>query len=174
MKWFLKYKGKQFDQGSIHKSAFGMRWTACLVFLPEIISLGSSEPYPTCGDCWCIPILNGLGPCPFWQPQTTFSDEVINEYLNQTILNPYLLDCNPYDDSNCSTTPPQDYLEVETAVCAFKYSDESCAEYNLITYQNRVTALQDHAIITHEGSCGLCSTAADLAVYLSKYTSHIL
>jgi hypothetical protein len=147
-------------------------WSVLIV--AQFITVGSSESYPTCGDCWCIPKNNGLGPCPFWQPQTLFSEEVISGYLNQTIINPYQLECNPYDDSSCTTTPTQDYLDVETAICAFKYSDESCGEYNLITYPNREAATKDHAVITHEGSCGLCSTAADLAVYLSKFQIDLL
>jgi hypothetical protein len=135
----------------------------------NFMALVHSETYPTCGDCWCIPGKNGLGPCPIWQPQTSFSNETITGYLNQVILNPYSLDCNPYYDADCTTTPTQDYLDLDTAICAFKYSDNSCGEYQLVTYPNRQEALKDRAVITHEGSCGLCSTATDLAVYLSKF-----
>lgn len=143
---------------------FWNSWVVLTVYLRDI----SGDTYPSCGDCWCIPNHDGYGPCPLWQPQTYFSEDIIQGYLNQTILNPYNLYCNPYYDEDCTTTPPQEYLDVETAICAFKYTDSTCGEYNLVTYPNREEALKDHAIITHEGSCGLCSTAADLAIYLSK------
>lgn len=150
-----------------------MKSASYLIFPFLLGGIQSDETYPSCGDCWCIPNNNGLGPCPLWQPQTSFSEEVIQGYLNQTILNPYTLDCNPYYDEACTTTPPQVYLDLDTAICAFKYTNTTCGEYNLITYPNRMEALKDHAIITHEGSCGLCSTAADLAIYLSKCDSLI-
>jgi hypothetical protein len=63
--------------------------------------------------------------------------------------------------------------DVETAVCAFKYPVdsnglESCSDYNLVTYSSRKEAEMDGATVTHDGSCGLCSTTQDLAIYLSN------
>jgi hypothetical protein len=123
--------------------------------------------YPSCGECWCIPSNDGLGPCPSWQPQTEFSDEVIMQYKAEILTNPYKLYCNPYVDATCTTTPKQDMLDNENAVCAFKYQDSSCQKYSLVTYSSREGAMQDNATVTHSGSCGLCSTATDLAIYLS-------
>ena len=81
----------------------------------------------------------------------------------------YSIDCNPFTDSSCTTTPEQIMLDVDTAVCAYVYDDkEDCQKYTMNTYVNREAAMDDGAFITHEGSCGLCSTAQDLALYMSK------
>ena len=128
----------------------------------------SAKEYPKCGDCWCIPDNNGLGPCPEWEPETDFSSAVTDAY-NAQIPNEILtLNCNPYTEENCTTTPPQVMLDNEEAVCAFKYSSDSCATYSMITYASRQDAHRDGAVLTHAGSCGVCSTTQDLALYLSE------
>jgi hypothetical protein len=138
------------------------------------VSYVRSDSYPTCGDCWCIPANNGSAPCPkYWQPQTEFSNSSIETYRSQIPVNPYTLSCNPYKDSSCTTTPPQTYLNTDTAVCGYVYEinadgSKSCSSYSMVTYQSREELMNAGAIITHEGSCGLCSTTQDLAVYLSK------
>ena len=38
----------------------------------------------------------------------------------------------------------------------------------MITYTNREDAEKDGGVVTHAGSCGLCSTAKDLSVYLAQ------
>ena len=126
--------------------------------------------FPTCGDCWGIPDNNGLDPCPSWVPQTDFSNDTIEEYKNQIPESIYSLNCNPYRSSNCSTTPPQIFLDKETAVCGFLYSNatNSCEIYSPVTFASKEDAIVSGAIVTHTGSCGVCSTAQDLAVYLSK------
>jgi hypothetical protein len=141
----------------------------------------AEEEFPTCGDCWCVPGNNGLDTCPYDEkPQTVFSDSTIQTYLHQTVLNPYTLDCNPYRNKTCETTPPQKYLKLDTAVCAFVYTqvstkesfgDSSCSSYSLQSFPTRTAAENAGATITHEGSCGLCSTTIDLAIYLSKFLS---
>lgn len=147
-----------------------------LLFSSLLVAIGSirAETYPTCGDCWCVPILNGTAPCPpFWQPQTEFSNASIENYKAQLSSSIYSLNCNPYDDSTCSTSPPQQFLDVDTAVCGFLYASlddgsKSCSNYSIVSYKSRQELVTAGAIITHEGSCGLCSTAQDLAIYLSK------
>lgn len=62
-------------------------------------------------------------------------------------------------------------LDVEEAVCAYKYpalsdGSDACSAYSMITYASAEAALADGAVLTHAGSCGLCSTAQDLSVYL--------
>ena len=114
-------------------------------------------------------------PCPIWTPQTEFSSEVIKAYSEQRALSIFSLHCNPYEDSECSTSPEQTLLDSDTAVCGFVYKIDSSdrnlncpGEYSLVTFRSREEAYNSGALITHEGSCGLCSTTKDLAIYLSK------
>ena len=129
--------------------------------------------YPTCGRCWCVPDNNGLDPCPTdWIPQSTFNQDIITIYIQQKPKSIFTLNCNPYEESECLTAPAQILLNDETTVCAFKYEpfddgSSSCQLYSMVTYQSEDDAIADNATITHSGSCGLCSTAQDLAVYLS-------
>jgi hypothetical protein len=126
-----------------------------------------------CGDCHCI---NGDNPCPDGGdqiPQTDFSADVVNQFKSLQVTNPYTLSCNPYNDTECDTTPPQILTELgDDAVCGIKYStttlDEmSCPiEYGLMSYQSETAANADGAFPTHWGACGVCSTAHDLAVYI--------
>lgn len=147
-----------------------------LSLLLVAISDARADTYPTCGDCWCVPAQNGTAPCPpLWQPQTEFSSASINNYKAQQPSEIYSLDCNPYDDSTCTTTPVQQFLESDSAACGFLYANledgsRSCSQYSIVTYNTRKDLIDAGAVITHEGSCGLCSTAQDLAIYLSKAT----
>lgn len=123
------------------------------------------------GECWCIPDNGGLGLCPDWAPTTSYSEEVVNIYKNQIPQKFYELSCNPYTDKTCKTKPEQDLLDVDTAVCALVYTvggSETCLTYNMVTFATRQAAEAEGAVVTHEGSCGLCSTTVDLALYLSE------
>lgn len=144
------------------------RLASALQLLAAVTVSVSAKDYPTCGDCWCVPDNNGLGPCPEWEPETDFSSAVTDAYLSQVPNEILKLECNPYTEENCTTTPPQTMLDEEEAVCAFKYSSESCATYSMITYANRQEAQRDGAVLTHAGSCGVCSTTQDLALYLTE------
>lgn len=132
------------------------------------------DEYPTCGDCFCIPGENGTAPCPkYWQPQTSFSTAMVESYKEQLPTSFYALNCNPYKTENCHTTPLQDYLEEESAVCAISYpilqnGEQSCTNYSMVTYKSSKDALNAGAYITHEGSCGVCSTTQDQALYLTQ------
>lgn len=144
-----------------------------ILVLSVILLVVYSEKYPSCGECWCIPEDNGSGDCPDWQPQTTFTDQVINTFSNQQPLSIFSLFCNPYIDANCSTSPMQEYINLEGAVCGhlfpeFSNGTKSCSSFTMNSYASKEDALSAGATITHEGSCGLCSTAVDLAIYLSK------
>lgn len=131
-----------------------------------------ADSFPTCGSCWCIPDNGGLGDCPSdWTPTTSFNSSVIKAYQSQVPSSIYTLNCNPYDDASCVTSPPQTMLNVSTAVCAYKYptdedGQQSCSTYSMVTYASEAEALVDGAVLTHAGSCGLCSTAQDLSIYL--------
>ncbi len=144
-----------------------------VLVLASILSLGIGDTFPTCGTCWCVPDNNGLGACPDWSPQTTFSDAIIKSYKAQVPSSIYTLNCNPYKDSSCQTVPAQTMLDVDTAVCAFNYpklsnNSDSCSTYSMTTYKDEQSAVDFGAILNHKGSCGVCSTTQDLAVYLSK------
>lgn len=147
-------------------------WILGLTLVTVILSLGSCEEFPTCGDCWCIPDNHGLDACPTeWTPTMNFSTSVIKSYQNQQPSFVYALNCNPYTNKNCSTVPLQTMLDVPTAVCAYKYpmvenGEQSCSTYSMVTYFSKEDALADGAILTHAGSCGLCSTTQDLSIYL--------
>ena len=149
-------------------------WIQVVGLVVVWLSVVIAEEYPTCGTCWCVPDNNGTASCPTdWQPATTFSPIVISSYLQQKPASIYRLNCNPYQDETCTTTPVQSHLNEDDAVCAYKYptlSDDSqaCSGYQMITYANQEDALADQAVLTHKGSCGLCSTTQDLAIYLSK------
>jgi hypothetical protein len=144
-------------------------------------ALVAGDEFPTCGDCWCVPDNDGLAACPADnKPQTEFSATVINVYKNQSPRNAYELYCNPYSDAACTTTPPQIMTGDADAVCALHYDDvaannnnktlsASCSTYSLITYSSRAEAETAGDTVTHLGSCGLCSTTQDLAIYLSKF-----
>jgi len=141
----------------------------------QLINCESDSEYPSCGECWCIPSDNGLGPCPVWQPQSNFSSDVIETYKKQMPSSIYSLNCNPYDDASCTTTPPQTLIDSDDAVCGYVYETDpadgsqlSCIDYSMITFPARSEAEKSGAVVTHEGSCGLCSTTQDLAIYLSK------
>lgn len=124
--------------------------------------------YPTCGGCWCVP--DGAADCPSdWVPETVYSDEVIAKYSNMRPSFVYQLDCNPYTTLDCTTTPPQIMIDSTTAVCATVYKDDTCNEYNMVTYSSIEEALQNpKAEVSHSGACGLCSTTKDFAVYLTE------
>lgn len=75
-------------------------------------------------------------------PQTLFSDELISELQSQIALNPFEnFDCDPTSISNCKTNPEQQFLDSSDAVCAFRYHDNECWEYSMITYENEEAAL---------------------------------
>jgi len=158
-----------------HKDRMGVMYfvVGSVIWLLSL-SLGLAETYPTCGDCWCVPGDNGTAACPIWQPQTEFANSTISAYNDQQPVNKYTLDCNPYKDSLCTTTPAQTLLDVDTAVCGYVYTTNisgslSCSQYSMVTYASREDLIAAGAVITHEGSCGLCSTTQDVAVYLSEW-----
>jgi len=140
---------------------------------------GDDYDYPTCGDCWCIPLDNNDNNCPDWSPVNTYPEELISEFQELVPNAIYTLDCNPYSDASCTTQPPQQYIDVddatsnEQAVCALKYTacndnSDIVTSYDMISYANWDDAVADGAIVTHMGACGLCSTTADLAAYMNN------
>jgi len=152
-------------------AAFLLPMTILALFLKHG---GSEDVFPVCGGCWCVPDDGGTAVCPSSKPQTIYDDATITGFDNKVPQFIYSLDCNPYEDTNCTTSPKQDFLDLGTeAVCAFVYLENGdCSLYNLTTFSSRSSFDSDprgmHSLLTHEGSCGLCSTAQDLAVYLRE------
>jgi len=140
-------------------------------------------PYAFCGDCHCIQD-DFREECPALPPavvdfERLTSESTLNQYKALGLTNPYSLLCNPYNTTNCTTTPPQLYTDLGTAaVCAYKYETSDprteCTElYSMETYESKEAMLQADAddpstttVLTHWGSCGACSTAQDFAAYL--------
>jgi hypothetical protein len=107
----------------------------------------------SCGSCYCIPGNDGTDPCPSWKPQTNFSESIVEAFKSKTLLNPFEdLVCNPYEDLNCTTSPSQQMVGLESAVCAFHYSNSLCDQYKMATYDSWEAAVADGAFVTHTGS----------------------
>lgn len=180
-----------------------------------------------CGGCHCIPDESTNFECPAGEtPPSSYPEETLNAWKSQTIINPYLLNCNPYSDGAlCDTEPPLDpdfeFARLgETAVCAIHYeqenvqrsleeidlgdidddalgddalnnnataledemtetfpleAEETCENkdtkvYRIKSYPSREAAETAGGFVTHVGSCGVCSTLQDLAVYANMDT----
>jgi len=133
--------------------------------------------FGSCGDCHCIVAENKTCPTGDDVPRTNFSQETVDQWKALKLMNPMTLDCNPYQNRTCATQPPQEYLELwEDAVCGIKYNtdtldpDTQCpTEYETVSYPS-LAALQNDtgAELTHYGSCGVCSSLQDLAVYVES------
>ena len=116
-----------------------------------------------CGSCWCIA---DAGSCPPEPPNA--SAATIAAFKAKTLSNPISLTCNPYEQASCDTVPPLENATAES-VCAFRYSDDSCAGYEMRTHASAAAAAAAGAVVTHSGACAACSTAQDLAVYMSYF-----
>jgi hypothetical protein len=100
-----------------------------------------------------------------------YSTFVIQQFFAKKLLqNIPILTCNPYEDKDCKLfqfpwgNPPS-----PKGVCAIKYQSTDKVSYSLINYSSKENAINDNAIVTHDGLCGTCSTLQDLAVYM-KHT----
>ncbi len=95
----------------------------------------------------------------FEPPEYTADD--IEGLLAWTLLNPPApLTADPYAE------PPPETVD-EGAVCGFLSADPDAREYRLETFAAESDALAAGASVTHHGACGLCSSLADLAVYMT-------
>jgi hypothetical protein len=109
------------------------------------------------GDDQCGPVCTCSGE-PWAAPAYTEADA---EALRAWILDePFAeLSANPYESGDEPPTTGPD------AVCAIVKGAEG--HYSLQAYESTAQAESDGATPTHYGGCGLCSTLADLAVYMS-------
>ena len=112
------------------------------------------------------------------------SNELLRQYKSLNLTNPMEMVCNPYNTTGAQvsasslgcTDPPQNQTLIdlwESAACGVKYNlssldDDKCpTEYSLHSYESKKAMLDDGATMTHWGACGVCSSLADLSVYLS-------
>jgi hypothetical protein len=137
------------------------------------------DPIASCGGCHCI--VSEGDACPTDVPQTNYTTDAIDVWESQVAINAYRLECNPYEDDNCGTFPPQDDSLLalgEEAVCAIHFEKEfasdnqtqTCfaASYQLLTYASMEDAEVAGGFVTHTGHCGVCSTIQDLAAYVKS------
>lgn len=126
----------------------------------------SVTEYPQCGDCFCAPRDGNPELCPKNAPPSHFSELTVELFQRVQPSQIYTLDCNPYTNTSCTTQPKQNYVDLNTAVCAFQ--DWDCSSYAMETFKTAEAARAAGARVTHAGSCGLCSTAQDLSIYLKQ------
>jgi len=89
-----------------------------------------ASAWTTCGSCWCA---NGNATCPTWEPKN-YSQGFVTAFKAQHPLNPYAIDCNPYTDASCQTSPPQTLVNDTSAVCGRVYAAGNCSDYRLVTF----------------------------------------
>jgi hypothetical protein len=152
---------------------------------PTALSPSDMPSDPTleqlCGNCFCIP---QDSQCLKVQPgiSQSFKASTINQYDSFVATNKITLqsstvgDCYPFSDAVASQTTyaestlPQCQRPSSKGVCAFvfenvgsgKLSNCTARRYSMQTFatESKVPA---NASITHQGPCGVCSSAQDLA-----------
>lgn len=89
-----------------------------------------------------------------------YTEAEIDALADRELLNPPdLLTADPYAD-------PGVIREVPGAVCAVVQAGGSRSSYRIETFDSVAAAEAAGATVTHYGACGLCSSLADLAVYM--------
>lgn len=165
------------------------------IFIAFLCNPAFGEDAPElCGTCWCV---NGDEACPAFGPGIYNEfDPALTEVLasfqpDGSGAESFVLtdeageDCFPF----ASSTEPNDEIPLSdlppcvappssddaNTVCAMQVTgndgrDDCCGQtYTLFNYSpDEAAALPSGAYVTHEGHCGVCSTAQDLAVMGSK------
>lgn len=163
-------------------------WCLCVFVLIAIgmllwyflVYLGEDDGVAICGNCHCI-VGAANETCPVQRkPRTNFTMQDIEIWASLEVLNPYTISCDPYEDADCQTNPPQsqELLALgDVAVCAIHFEENtttfteggtSCenAKYRLQSYASFEDAKTAGGFVTHAGHCGVCSTLQDLATYI--------
>jgi hypothetical protein len=153
--------------------------TGVLIWYFVFFTRDDPDPIAACGDCHCI-VADGET-CLAVVPRTNYTKDEIDTWGSQTAMDPYQLNCNPYENGNCETEPPQDESLLalgEDAVCAMHFEKDLAsdnqtklcegASYRLVTYSSFEEAEAAGGFVTHTGHCGVCSTMQDLAAYLKS------
>lgn len=120
----------------------------------EKTGLGSDMCAPRCG----------CGTSSFAPPDydETFIRALVTDYQH---VPPYApLTSDPYAQPAPQTAPP-------ATVCAVQWTGDAGAvprPYELVSYPTEAMARAEGAVPTHFGSCGVCSTLENLAVYMRE------
>jgi hypothetical protein len=98
-----------------------------------------------------------------WVPPT-YNETVWMAFRNKTLLNPPISwspNINWYTDlGNVNTTLPD-------GVCAVQYPDpKDRSKYYLRNFSSREAAIEAGAFVTHNHTCGMCSSTHDLSIYM--------
>ncbi len=95
--------------------------------------------------------------------------EAVKAFKEKILLNQYQdFKNDPYKNQTTeSYAKINEILQDRQMVCAIKYQDASKVTYTIKTFESAQKAQQEGHVITHQGPCGACSNANDLAVYLS-------
>lgn len=97
---------------------------------------------------------------PFEAPEYTEADAAA--LLQWTLLEPFAeLTADPYASPAPAPSPAGQ-------VCAVVPNAPGSRDYRLRDYENADLARADGGLVTHQGACGLCSTLADLSVYMRE------
>jgi hypothetical protein len=116
------------------------------------LSADQCRPECACGDTRFIP--------PHYD--SAFIQALIEDWQIATPYAPLVSD--PY-----SAPPPvEDAPSTVCAVLAKGSADERPRPYDLVTYSSEEAARAAGAAVTHFGHCGVCSTLANLAVYMRE------
>ena len=135
----------------------------------NFLDRGENQTYGSCNGCFCI--TEGEDEmCPVDRmPQTEFGS-FIPVLRSLTWKNPYQLECDPFTEEECNTTPP---LEVGGAciVTVEGKSSGTCttnSNYTVSTYSGSFEEAKANSslYVTHAGACGTCSSLQDLSVYM--------
>jgi len=148
-----------------------------------------SSQFYKCTDCFCLPSDGPDGNCPeLGNRELSYPPETIERFMTLQLATecneiPHLIpvtndsydpctapapSCTPYPFlENLLNLPLCVEPESTEGVCGFLYSDNSCSPertYEMKTYKNANKAVDDGAIVTHLGACGVCSNSNDLAI----------
>lgn len=122
-----------------------------------------------CGDCWCVASPPGIGVCPPAPLNYSAAFQLqLKKYQPENALS---ISCNPYNNSACTTTPPQFVTTAPQPVCGVRFAAPQCADgkYALQSFDSAADAERAGFFVTHTGVCGLCSTMQDLATYMGIF-----
>jgi hypothetical protein len=137
-------------------------------------SSDAGEPIDACAILFGNPnAQTGLGAdmcrpecaCSMFAPPT-YSDAFIQSLVDEwQLATPYpALTADPY----ASAAPPDDPPAMVCAVLPQGDAGASPRAYTLVTYASTDAASAAGASVTHYGHCGVCSTLANLAVYMRE------
>ena len=167
--WYILY---------VYLSLFLSQYNVVLAWIPDVFLEQWRNAYTECDGCFCV--LDGQNKtCPNELKPKTDYKYMIPSLRAMNHINPYTLDCNPYDENtNCTTIPEQ----VEGSACIAEFTssgpDDACLSpwsYKLTTYSAgtldealEAVANRPDAYIAHGGKCGACSSLQDASIYMEQ------